>query len=157
MKHLAIGILITLLAACGSDADSSAANIIAQPGLKDLKGQWVLVNYWAQWCKHCIEEIPELNKLNESRKKLTVLGVNYEGASGEVLKEQETRLGVAFTTITDPSAELGIARPVVLPTTLLIDPAGRVVNQLVGPQTVESLEAAIEAAATSVDESVPGS
>ena len=28
------------------------------------RGQWVLVNYWAEWCKPCLEEIPELNELD---------------------------------------------------------------------------------------------
>ena len=24
-----------------------------------LKGQWIIVNYWADWCAPCIKELPE--------------------------------------------------------------------------------------------------
>ena len=25
-----------------------------------LNGEWILVNYWADWCPPCIKEIPEI-------------------------------------------------------------------------------------------------
>ena len=48
--------------------------------------------------------------------------------------------------VVDPSAELGISRPVVLPTTLIISPEGELTATLVGPQTLESLLAATDMA-----------
>ena len=30
------------------------------------QGQWVLINYWADWCGPCREEVPELNYLNDT-------------------------------------------------------------------------------------------
>ena len=45
------------------------------------RGQWVLVNYWAEWCKPCLEEIPELNHLDKSPG-ISVLGVNFDGVEG---------------------------------------------------------------------------
>lgn len=115
--------------------------IPAAPGaITELRGQWVVVNYWAPWCKPCIEEIPQLNMLNKDYDEITVLGVNYDGATGEVLAEQEERLGVEFPTLAaDPAAEIGVPRPVVLPTTLILNPAGEVTATLLGPQTVDSL------------------
>ena len=33
-----------------------------------LNGNWVVINYWADWCAPCIKEIPELNEFaNEKR------------------------------------------------------------------------------------------
>ncbi|MDX1735716.1 MAG: TlpA disulfide reductase family protein [Halioglobus sp.] len=135
-------VLLCALTACSTDRRAETPK-----GLDQLRGQWVLVNYWAQWCKPCIEEIPELNALDKSRDDVTVLGVNFEGAVGEELAQQEETLGVQFATVDDPSAQLGIARPVVLPTTLLVNPQGALVDTLLGPQTHTSLEAAISAAA----------
>ena len=112
-----------------------------QPGLplEQLRGQWVVINYWAIWCKPCIQEIPELNALNELPE-VTVLGVNYDGAAAEELRQQTEQLGIAFDVLaTDPANELGMDRPVVLPTTLILDPAGELRDTLVGPQTFESL------------------
>ena len=113
--------------------------------LQDLRGQWVVINYWAQWCKPCIEEIPELNAVDQAYDHITVLGVNYDGATGQELEEQQKRLGLAFASLpNDPSAQLNIPRPVVLPTTLILDPEGQLVTTLVGPQTKQSLLQAME-------------
>ncbi len=110
--------------------------------LAQLRGQWVVINYWATWCKPCIQEIPELNALDQLPQ-VTVLGVNYDGASGDELQQQRQKLGIAFATLdSDPARQLGVARPVVLPTSLVLDPQGQVHTTLVGPQTLETLEAA---------------
>ena len=107
--------------------------------LEQLRGQWVVINYWAIWCKPCIQEIPELNALNELPG-VTVLGVNYDGDAAEILEQQMQQLGIAFEVLaTDPASQLGTTRPMVLPTTLIIDPAGELRDTLVGPQTLESL------------------
>ena len=141
MKHVIATLLALLLAACGGEPESASA-----PSLQDLRGRFVVINYWAQWCKPCIEEIPELNELDATHDNVSVLGVNFDGATGPELAQQEQRLGVAFPTLTtDPFAELGIPRPVVLPTTIILGPDGEVFSKLVGPQTLESLEAAIAA------------
>ena len=98
-----------------------------------------MVNYWAIWCAPCREEIPELNALHQGSP-LTVLAVNYDGQQGETLTLQAAELGIRFELLEqDPGPELGIERPRVLPTTLLIDPEGVVTDILVGPQTQENL------------------
>jgi thiol-disulfide isomerase/thioredoxin len=107
----------------------------------------VVINYWAKWCKPCIEEIPELNELDHLHDDITVLGVNYDGATGEDLATQLRDLNVAFPTLDeDPAELLGQPRPSVLPTTLIINPEGELVHSLVGPQTLESLLAATRGA-----------
>lgn len=137
MKQLLYAALIFALVACARQESP------AQQGLEALRGQWVLINYWARWCKPCIEEIPELNEMDSKYENVTVLGVNFDGASGEELAQQTRELGVEFTSLAqDPAAELGVPRPVVLPSTLVVDPAGRLVGTLVGPQTLASLEQA---------------
>ncbi len=135
MKYLlCLGVLLSLLA-CAEHTGTRSP-----PRLEELRGQWVVINYWAQWCKPCIEEIPQLNALDAQYAQVTVLGVNYDGASGAELEQQRQKLGVAFASLeADPAAQLGTPRPVVLPTTLILDPAGQLVATLVGPQTLESL------------------
>lgn len=131
------------LAACerGSDAARGSAQ-----GLLEQTGSWTFVNYWAEWCKPCIKEIPELNALHQ-RDGFRVLGVNFDGAVGDELQSQLTKLGVRFPTLAeDPAARFGIDRPQVLPTTLLLRPDGSLAKALIGPQTQESLIAAAEAA-----------
>ncbi len=100
----------------------------------------MVINYWAKWCKPCIKEIPELNELNQSYSEVTVVGVNYDGATGESLATQVEQLGIEFTILAqDPAAELNQPRPVVLPTTIILDPTGTISHTLLGPQTLASL------------------
>ena len=102
-------------------------------------GQWRVINYWAIWCAPCREEIPELNALDD-RTDLLVFAVNYDGQNGEALQSQAAEMGITFTLLEkDPGAALGVERPRVLPTTLLVNPQGAVTDTLVGPQTQESL------------------
>lgn len=141
IRAVLLAMLAPLLLACGQGSEPPSPATLAA-----YQGQWIAINYWAPWCKPCIEEIPELNALHSERADVTVLGVNFDGTSGEQLAQQERTLGVGFPTLAqDPAAELGVPRPVVLPTTLLVNPDGEVFDKLVGPQTLASLEAAINA------------
>lgn len=102
-------------------------------------GQWRIINYWAIWCAPCREEIPELNELDRSTE-LIVLAVNYDGKTGEELASQAAEMGISFALLEeDPRVTLNVARPKVLPTTLLVSPDGHVTDTLVGPQTREGL------------------
>ena len=135
MRIACLSLLCITLAACQPPAPESNAAI-----LEGLRGQWVVINYWAEWCKPCIKEIPELNALDREHDTVTVLGVNYDGATGEALQAQLDTLDVQFRTLQeDPAALLGIDRPNVLPTTVIINPAGELLATLIGPQTLESL------------------
>ena len=141
-------LLASCLAACGGSQVPVGAL-----DLQSLRGQWVVINYWAQWCKPCIKEIPELNELDREFTGVTVLGVNYDGATGEELVAQIDKLGVSFTTLAeDPAAVLGVPRPVVLPTTLILGPDGQLRETLVGPQTLETLAVATGQAARTMQE-----
>ncbi len=112
--------------------------------LKDFRTEWLVVNYWASWCKPCIEEIPELNKLHQSSKEITVVGVNYDGLSGEELSIESSKLGINFPNLSsDPSSALETNRPIVLPTTMIVDKNLKLRDKLTGPQTLESISFSI--------------
>ena len=108
-----------------------------------VASQWNVINYWAIWCKPCREEIPELNQLNQIEN-VVVLGVNFDGKVGEALVSDADELGITFDIIDDPASILNIARPSVLPTTVVLSPEGKLVATLVGPQTAESIMAHID-------------
>lgn len=135
LSRLPAALVFSLMAMTGCE---QPADDPLEP-IKAAQGRWVVVNYWAEWCKPCIKEVPELNALN-ARDDVTVLGVNFDDARGTVLAAQLDQLGIDFATLPeDPAEALGTERPVVLPTTLVFHPDGRLIQTLVGPQTLESL------------------
>ncbi len=107
------------------------------------RGQWVLVNYWAEWCAPCLEEIPELNHL-DTAPDITVLGVNFDGIEGSALQDLGQRMGIEFTLLAkDPGPGFGWSMPVALPATFLVDPGGKLVETRFGPQTEDDIRTVI--------------
>jgi thiol-disulfide isomerase/thioredoxin len=108
--------------------------------VSDFEGSWQVINYWATWCAPCIKEIPELVELGEKHDDIAVFGVNYDAPEAEEMAAQIERMKITFPVYQiDPRERLGIERPVVLPTTVLVNPEGTVVEILIGPQTEASL------------------
>ena len=134
-----------LLASCSSETSYPLVDGDSHSFAND-QGKLTLINYWAIWCTPCREEIPELNHLAEKHAdKLTILGVNYDNVQGEKLLTQLDQLGIEFPSLqSDPRAIWDIERASVLPETLVINSNGELIHRLIGPQTVESLEALID-------------
>jgi len=94
--------------------------------LADLKGEVVMVNFWATWCGPCREEMPHLEALYQRYSGLgfTLLGVNVEeDASGA--DEFLAGTPVSFPILFDPENEVSKRYNVVaMPSTVLIDRSG---------------------------------
>ena len=60
--------LLCLLVILGCQKNDIEVFNGANTNLANLNGNWVVINYWADWCAPCIKEIPELNALNEKHK-----------------------------------------------------------------------------------------
>ena len=113
--------------------------------LRELRGQWVVLNYWATWCGPCRKEIPDLSDLHERNERVTVLGLAYEDTSEAeffaFLEEYPASFPILLVDVMRPPQPFGA--PKVLPTTILLDPAGAPVNTWIGPVTSEQIEAFI--------------
>ena len=140
MKRIFAALAMALLVGCSESTPTLPDGQIASLDKTAYEGRWVVINYWAKWCKPCIKEIPELNALERKYPQVAVLGVNFDAARGEELQSQIDSLGIEFPVILEePSAALGTQLPQVLPTTLILNPDGQLVATLVGPQDLESL------------------
>lgn len=139
-----------MLAGCSDATDATGASAENQRPVfatsdggqarwDEYRGGWVLVNYWAEWCKPCLEEIPELNDVN-GIDGVTVMAVNFDGITGDELVELGERMGIRFTMLTDdPAPVLGWSMPGALPVTFVVNPDGELSETLLGPQTEEGL------------------
>jgi thiol-disulfide isomerase/thioredoxin len=140
---LGIGLM---LAGCAQDmgVDQHGRKV----AVERLEGQWLVINYWAQWCAPCRTEIPELNQLDfELRdQSVWVIGVNFDALQGEKLSQATEEMGITFTVLAqDPAERFQLPRNEVLPVTYLIDPSGRMRERLLGEQTAEGLKARLAA------------
>ncbi|WP_434656323.1 TlpA family protein disulfide reductase [Pseudomonas sp. R3-56] len=135
-----------LLGGCGNDygVDQNGQPIAAQR----LDKQWLVLNYWAEWCAPCRTEIPELNALAEQLKgrNVGVFGVNFDQVQGEELKSASEKLSIRFTVLArDPAEFFDVPRSEGLPVTYIIDTQGKVREQLLGEQTAAAVMARLEA------------
>ncbi|MCW8880612.1 MAG: TlpA family protein disulfide reductase, partial [Kangiellaceae bacterium] len=121
--------------------------------LDDFRGKWVVVNFWAEWCSPCIEEIPELNRLAAESDELNivVLGVSYDPIENDALSGLVRKLNIEYPVMaTDPAPILPFTLPPTLPTNYLLTPDGEVIAKLVGTQNYESLVLALTKAKQAV-------
>jgi len=114
--------------------------------LADYRGDVVLVNIWATWCAPCRAEMPTLDRLYQERKDrgLVVLGMSDE--SSEVQKRFLKEVPVSYPLLAlkpdVPSLDRDIARD---PEIFLIDREGRLQPAPHGGQTLERIEADVDA------------
>jgi len=135
-----IGILLALLplAGCQNHEFEKSDGTVLQ--WESLRGHWVLVNYWAEWCKPCLEEIPELNSI-DTASAVVVLGVNFDDVRGQELIDLGRKMGIEYSMLAeDPGPKFGWKTPVALPATFIVDPDGDLVEARFGPQTEEDIK-----------------
>lgn len=87
-----------------------------------------LVNFWASWCPHCIQEIPSMNRLAESypEGKLRVLSINFKESTAHVshfMKQFSVHFPVLIDRQGDVAAQWGVFA---FPSSFLVDDQGRI-------------------------------
>jgi peroxiredoxin len=116
--------------------------------LSDFRGKVVLLNFWATWCGPCKIEIPMLKGLQETYedRNFTVLGVSLEDDGWNVVKPYMERAQFNYPVMVgseDIAALYGGLEA--MPTTFLIDKAGRIAAVHVGLCSRSEYEGEIKA------------
>lgn len=114
--------------------------------LADMRGQPVVVNFWATWCVPCAQEHPTMiaTARRYEGRGVAFLGVLYgdepENAAKFLLKK-----GAAYPTLVDPQQRTAIDFGVAgVPETFFIDKQGMIKKKVVGPVSEGELEQTLE-------------
>lgn len=121
--------------------------------LEDLRGQVVVLDFWATYCPPCREEIPHLVRLQKEygSKGFKVIGLNVGGEEDRPKVPEFVKLyGIQYQ-LAEPDPEtvrLFFGADDSIPQTFVLDRRGRLVRHFVGydSEVASELEAAVEQA-----------
>ncbi len=125
--------------------------------LTDLRGKFVIFDFWTYCCINCIHVLPELKKLErEFPNELVVIGVHSAKFENERdtknIEEAILRYEIEHPVINDPELKLwrmfGVQS---WPTILMVDPEGKAVFMRGGEFTAEQMSDVIKQAITHYD------
>lgn len=105
-----------------------------QVRVSDLKGKVLLLNFWASWCRECVEEMPSLEALHQKLKQqdFVLLGINLQEPATRV-KRFYKRHQLSFTTLLDIKGTAGKKFFIrAIPTNIIVDKKGLMIGLALG-------------------------
>jgi cytochrome c biogenesis protein CcmG/thiol:disulfide interchange protein DsbE len=137
----------------GRPAPTREVPYLEQPGamsLGDLRGQVVVVNFWASWCVACREEHPALVAAARDYRSagVTFVGVNYQDGrdSAVGMLDELGRGGPNYRYVTDPGSRLALDFGVFgVPETFVVDRRGRIAAKITGASSYPLLARVLDA------------
>ncbi len=146
-RYLPIRFFLTLLLAVALVPSAAGAFTLKDAdgkshSLANLRGKWVVVNFWATWCAPCIKEIPDLAAFSKANQgTAVVLGVALDYVEPDTVKSFARKIGMTYPLILgEGQTEKQFGKLRGLPTTLVYDPSGKQVFSKTGAVTRGQLE-----------------
>lgn len=114
--------------------------------LSALRGQVVVVNFWASWCTECHEEQPVLDATWQRYRDagVVVLGVDFQDTASGARDYMHTS-GLSYPVVEDRDSRTALSYGIRgIPETFLVDRSGRIVDRLIGRLSTEALAGRID-------------
>lgn len=120
--------------------------------LNDQKGKVILINFWATWCAPCKKEMPDLSLINNELKdkNFKMYGINVFFKGSPTIEAVLQQIPVSYP-ILDGNDEVVAAFEKAMgtkmegvPTTLIVDKNGKIVDTMVGMRDKDTFMASIK-------------
>jgi peroxiredoxin len=133
VRALTLAAVVAVSSIAGADAPMAPGfNLPTQTGgtvsLDKLRGQVVMINFWASWCGPCRQEMPLLEAMYQkySRLGFTLVGVNVDENSADA-ERFLAKVPVSFPVAFDRKSEVSKMYDVqAMPSSIFIDRKGNV-------------------------------
>ncbi len=115
--------------------------------LAGLRGEVVVLNFWASWCLACRDEHFDLSETarHYDGKGVRFFGVLYQDSPANGLRWIREMGGQSYPSLNDDGSRTAISYGLYgVPETFIIDQSGRVVHKQVGPITAAVLRRVID-------------
>jgi peroxiredoxin len=111
--------------------------------LSDYRGKIVVLNFWAVWCKYCVEEMPDFNKLDKELAEAgdaVVLAVNV-AEPYDTVKDFLTKNDIGIKVLLDEDGGVagGIFGVSGYPTTFVVNKDGSLYTYIPGKTDLETM------------------
>jgi cytochrome c biogenesis protein CcmG, thiol:disulfide interchange protein DsbE len=113
--------------------------------LSKLRGQVVVINFWASWCTECQVEQAALDQTWRQFQDsgVVVIGVNFEDSTGAARGYVRTA-DVTYPVVEDADSRTALAYGLRgVPETFVVNQSGRIVNRVIGPVDAATLSSEI--------------
>jgi len=99
--------------------------------LREMRGRYVIVDFWATWCSPCMRELPVFEEWARESEDLVLLAVVFQDEPERALDWARQNLGEAAFVLEDPEGSVassyGVSMETGIPKTFLLNPHGEVV------------------------------
>jgi thiol-disulfide isomerase/thioredoxin len=155
MRYLIFLFSIFIASTSAAQTVQSMSFELMEKKLPEYKGYPMVINFWATWCKPCVEELPDLEKLNEkySSQKVKVILVNLDFNSKlktvvePFVVKKNLKSEIWHLTDTDPNTwinRIDSSWSGAIPTTVIYDSSHQIVKLHEGPISFSELEQIIQ-------------
>ena len=123
--------------------------------LSDFRGKVVVVNVWGSWCGPCRAEAPMLAQASRdlAKKGVVFLGIDSRDPSKDAAKAFVRHFDMPYPSLYDQQGTTllafhGTLTPNSVPSTVVVDPQGRVAGSVLGSLTRTTLDDLVDDASS---------